>query len=69
MKVMHHFDCNPPVDVRALFNKIFKFPPNLDPFVYVNYLLELLSDYPNNPVQNNIFGLVSELPEKDFVNG
>ena len=35
----------------TLINEIFKFPPNFDPFDYVNYLCELSSGYPNYPTQ------------------
>ena len=35
----------------TVINKIFKFPPHLDPFGYVNYLYELSLGYPNYPTQ------------------
>ena len=36
----------------TVINEIFKFPPLLDPFGYVNYLHELSSNYQNYPAQN-----------------
>ena len=36
----------------TVINEIFKFPPRLDTFGYVNYLHELSSNYQNDPAQN-----------------
>ena len=52
----------------VVINEIFKLPPHFDPFIQVNYLYELSSDYPKNPTQNETFGRVSRLLEIDFVN-
>ena len=35
----------------TVINEIFKFPPRLDPFGQENYLYELLSRYPNDPIK------------------
>ena len=35
----------------TVINKIFKFPPHVDPFGYVNDLYEHLSGYTNYPIQ------------------
>ena len=35
----------------SAINKMFKFPPHLDNFGYINYLYELLWGYPNYPIQ------------------
>ena len=35
----------------TVINEIFKCPPHLDPFGYVNYLYELSSGYPHSPTQ------------------
>ena len=35
----------------TVINEIFKFPPQFEPFGYVNYLYELSSGYLNYPTQ------------------
>ena len=35
----------------TVINKIFKLPPNFDPFIQINYLCELSSGYPKYPTQ------------------
>ena len=50
----------------TVINEIFKLPPHLYPFGYVNYLYELALGYPNYPTQT--FGRVSKVLKRDFVN-
>ena len=52
----------------TVINEIFKFSPHSYPFDQVSYLYELSPGYPKSKFENDTFGLVSRLLERDFVN-
>ena len=49
-------------------NKIFKFPPPLDPFCQMNSSFELSWAYPSYPIQKSTFQLDSRLLGRDYIN-
>ena len=51
-----------------VINEIFRFSQHLDPSCQIKYLYGLYSDYPNYSTKNDIFGQVSRLLGKDFIN-
>ena len=47
-----------------VINKMFKFPPQIDPFFQLNFLLAIRI----TQTKHDTFGLDSQLSKRDFVN-